>query len=376
MLKSIRIENFRGFKTFELQQLGRINLLVGTNNSGKTSVLEAIQLLCSPKNFEPLYELMYNRGEYFLSDDKTRHEFDICHLFYGHDINIGSQFSISGLNNESKEKLIVSLEVRNNSQTKPLTMLGDMLDNITSLDENEGDSLQELDFKIEWIHGEKEEAVRFPLSYNSGLRTDLIRRLRRDTRYKTGTQFVTSSSLTTDKMVELFDQVVLTPNEELVLQALQTIEPKIERIASISSPGIKNYTESRAGFAVRLSPDHQRIPIGSMGDGIWRMLGLALATVCASNGVLFVDEIDTGLHFSTMSDMWKMIWETAKRLNLQVFATTHNSDCWRSLASIACREDATEDGITIQRIERGKPKAIAFTEKEIVIAAEREIEVR
>ena len=375
MLKSIRIENFRGFKTFELQQLGRINLLVGTNNSGKTSVLEAIQLLCSPKNFEPLYELMNNRGEYFFSDDKSRRDFDICHLFYGHDINVGSQFSISGLNNESTEKLVISIEVRHNSQTKPLTMLGDMLDNITSFDENENDSLQELDLKIEWIHREQEEAVRFPLSYNSGLRTDLIRRLRRDTRYKSGTQFVTSSSLTTEKMVELFDQVVLTPDEELVLQALQTIEPKIERIASISSPGIRGYAESRGGFAVRMS-DIQRIPIGSMGDGIWRMLGLALATVCASDGVLFVDEIDTGLHFSTMSDMWRMIWETAKRLNLQVFATTHNSDCWRSLASIACREDATEDGITIQRIERGKLKAVAFTQKEIVIAAEREIEVR
>lgn len=165
MLKSVKIENFCGFETFELQQLGRINLLVGVNNSGKTSVLEAIQLLCSPKNFEPLYELMNNRGEYFWSDDKARREFDIRHLFYGHDINIGSQFSISGLNNESTEKLVISIEVRNNSQTKPLTMLGDMLDNITSFDENEDDSLQELDFKIEWIHGEQEESVRFPLPY-------------------------------------------------------------------------------------------------------------------------------------------------------------------------------------------------------------------
>ena len=43
MLKSVKIENFRGFKSFELQQLGRINLLVGENNTGKTSILEAIQ---------------------------------------------------------------------------------------------------------------------------------------------------------------------------------------------------------------------------------------------------------------------------------------------------------------------------------------------
>jgi AAA15 family ATPase/GTPase len=40
-----------------------------------------------------------------------------------------------------------------------------------------------------------------------------------------------------------------------------------------------------------------------------------------------------------MSDMWKLIWETAKRLNVQVFATTHNSDCWRSLAEIVEQEE-------------------------------------
>lgn len=58
------------------------------------------------------------------------------------------------------------------------------------------------------------------------------------------------------------------------------------------------------------------------------MLGLALAIVNARNGFLLVDEIDTGLHFSAMYDMWKLIWKTAKRLNVQVFATTHNSDCF------------------------------------------------
>ncbi|MCA6558504.1 MAG: AAA family ATPase, partial [Pseudanabaena sp. M114S2SP2A07QC] len=45
MLKSLKIENFRCFPSFEMQQLGRLNLIVGTNNSGKTSILEAIQLL-------------------------------------------------------------------------------------------------------------------------------------------------------------------------------------------------------------------------------------------------------------------------------------------------------------------------------------------
>lgn len=109
---------------------------------------------------------------------------------------------------------------------------------------------------------------------------------------------------------------------------------------------------------------------------MWRMLGLVLATVGAEDGVLLVDETDTGLHFSTMSNMWKLLWETAKRLNVQVFATTHSSDCWISLARIADRADVAEDGITIQRIEQGKDVGVVFSEREIAVAANRGIEVR
>jgi AAA15 family ATPase/GTPase len=113
-----------------------------------------------------------------------------------------------------------------------------------------------------------------------------------------------------------------------------------------------------------------------MGDGIWRILGLILALVNVKDGVLLVDEIDTGLHYSVMLDMWKIVCQVAKRLNVQVFATTHNSDCWKSLAAVANSENALENGITIQRIEKGKPASIIFDEQEMAIAAERDIEVR
>ena len=223
--------------------------------------------------------------------------------------------------------------------------------------------------------GQKNETIKLPLSPEEGLPFDYVKRIRRDFN-KSGvkTQFITSSSLTPEEMINLFNKVVLTSEENFVIEALQTIEPKIERIA----PGEIKYkqTSSRSGFRVRLSDSDKPIPIGSMGDGIWRILGLTLAIVNARNGVLLVDEIDTGLHFSAMSDMWKLISQTAKRLNVQVFATTHNSDCWTSLAAIASTETPSEEGITIQRIEKGKPSSIVFTERQVIIAAERGIEVR
>ncbi len=176
-------------------------------------------------------------------------------------------------------------------------------------------------------------------------------------------------------MIDLFEQLVLNPEEKLVQEALQIVEPRIERIASVRSR-INRNSDSRGGFVVRLSDSDRRIPIGSMGDGIWRILGIALATICAEGGVLLIDEIDTGLHFTALSKMWEMIWKTAIRLNVQVFATTHNSDCWMSLATIANQESCGENGIRIHRIERGKNTSVVFTDQEIVVAAERGFEVR
>ncbi len=348
MISSLKIENFRCFQSFELHDLGRLNLLVGTNNSGKTSILEALNLLNSHGNLSALQDVMLYRGEDINSD-----ELDIRHLFYGREIKLGSHFSIQSIPSE--------------------------IVNVNILDGWDGSQKVEF-FTIDWsgYEGENESLANIELSPKNGIPLFKVKNPHRESKNsKTRNQFVPSSSFGNQQMIEMFEKVVLTPEEELVIQALQNIDPSIERIASTSigsdSSGLRF---SRGGLVVRLAGEKQRIPIGNLGDGIWRMLGLALAIVNARDGVLLVDEIDTGLHFSAMSKMWKLIWETAKRLNVQVFATTHNSDCWTSLAELASTQELSEEGITIHRIEKDKPHSIVFTERQMAIAAERGIEVR
>ncbi|KAM3094940.1 AAA family ATPase [Phormidesmis sp. 146-12] len=381
MLKSLKIENFRGFRSFELQQLGRVNLLVGTNNSGKTSILEAIQLLCLRANLEPLENVMISRGEIFpievnRSSGRTVQSrvLDIRHLFYDREIDLDSKLLISGLRDGNDERLSMVIKRRR---------LFDGNDERIN-DRLEISDDEQTELVVQWLSERENEEIAiknrwFPLSTDLGLPTDNIRRSPKDSGSPPiNTRFVTPFSLPADEMIEMFeDHVVLKPEEEIINKALNNIEPKIERIAPISSrKNTYSRLNSRAGFLVKLSGSDQRVPIGSMGDGMWRMLGLALSVVSAKGGVLLVDEIDTGLHFTVMSDMWKLIWETAKRLDVQVFATTHSSDCWTSLADIAKSEDASEQGITIHRIEREKSTSVVFDERKIVIAANREIEVR
>lgn len=132
----------------------------------------------------------------------------------------------------------------------------------------------------------------------------------------------------------------------------------------------------RAGFIIKHSDYKQPVPLGSLGDGAWRMLAMAIVLTQCYDGVLLIDEIDTGLHYTVMSDMWKLIFNAAKEFNLQVFATTHSYDCVHSLATICNSEVTTNSQVTIQRIDPRKRRAIPFTEAEIKISAERQIEVR
>ncbi len=84
------------------------------------------------------------------------------------------------------------------------------------------------------------------------------------------------------------------------------------------------------------------MPIGSLGDGIWRrMLGLALSVVQSPGVTLLVDEIDTGLHHTVMKDLWRFLYSCAVQFDVQIVATTHSRDCVQSLAVI-CREDVAE----------------------------------
>src|ERR1700677_3153330 len=62
-INSLSIQDFRGFRRFEMKDLGRINLIVGTNNSGKTTVLEAINVLMASGDGYPIWSILSRRGE-------------------------------------------------------------------------------------------------------------------------------------------------------------------------------------------------------------------------------------------------------------------------------------------------------------------------
>jgi hypothetical protein len=94
MLTRIEISNYRGFKDYRMEQLARLNLLVGKNNSGKTALLESIHFLASGGDPSVLSGAASRRGEIVFAGREEPAFLDISHFFHGHDISLGSQFTL------------------------------------------------------------------------------------------------------------------------------------------------------------------------------------------------------------------------------------------------------------------------------------------
>jgi len=360
MLCELHISNFRGLREFAMWGLGRINLLVGTNNCGKTSVLEVVHLLSSPGEPRPLWLAQLRRGEVI---DSRNLQADVAHLVYGHQLAPGSGFSVVGHGTSGRQAVVASFVAREHGAK-------DFEGDADSEGVSSPGPLVPMSMQLEWSGERGTSAVQLPIGEQGNLsyRRATIAGVSGDSRRPAW--FIPADGLVRDDIVVMFEDIVLTPDEQAVLRALRTIEPGIERIASIGGHAHGGGVV-RGGLAMMI--DGQRVPIGSMGDGVWRLLGISLALARARGGVLLIDEIDAGLHYSVMVDMWRLVCATAGALDIQVFATTHSRDCYEALAAVT---EADRSEISLQRIERGKRSAVGFSEAELRQAAERGLEVR
>lgn len=377
MLRTLSTKSFRGLGNFTMSELGRVNLLVGMNNCGKTSVLEAVDLLLAVNPWA-FWTTLLRRSEDIRGTRENRlDEMDVSHLFEGHVIDNGAIFSVTGTSDNGDDRgdkrLVASIVA---AQSAPRRRNPDAKRPF-SAEELHLDAQGGLALKATW----GERSVTMPLTRAGGLSIDAVDegpRFRREPRERrSAVEFITTGALNEEATVSRLEDVVLTENEDFLIRALGCIDSNIERIAPVGSRLHTPYRTSggRGGVVVKLKDMANRIPLGSMGDGMWRVLGIALSLVMARNGVVLIDEIDTGLHYTVMESMWRLVNEAAERFNVQVFATTHSGDCYRALAAIVSTETAPPN-VTIQRIERGKPVAVAFSDAEIAMAAKTHVEVR
>ena len=110
---------------------------------------------------------------------------------------------------------------------------------------------------------------------------------------------------------------------------------------------------------VFLKQHNNHIEISDFGGGIQHFIYILLSLFANSNNIIFIDEIENGIHYSILDTLWEVILTISKEQNVQVFATTHSKECIESYARIAKKLD--DNDITYSILSKLKSKELLHT---------------
>ncbi len=309
MFESLRIRNYRAFSDLEISDLARINLIGGKNNSGKTSLLEAIFLLASGGNANALMNVNVIR-ELVAEPASTRQAADVLWKPIFHNMDMGVPIKIEGRHSERGSLSLKISAERALTASFPIEKSAIKGQDVASMDDvaseralkvlysNNGETrggghivLKGREYEV------KQDDLDVPLALTilkprSGYLEDDAIRLGRLRQQKRG---------------------------DLLLNALRIIEPRLQSVEDNSASGAPMIWGD-----VGLS---ELVPLAVMGEGMTKLTRLILAIANSPGGATLVDEVENGIHHSVMSKVWKAIAAAAKRFDTQIFATTHSYEC-------------------------------------------------
>ena len=99
------------------------------------------------------------------------------------------------------------------------------------------------------------------------------------------------------------------------------------------------------------------------------------------NGILIIDEIENGFHYSAVSVLWKAVFRMASENNVQLFIVTHSYECIESFVNVhqTMKSELGEDFVSLFRIEKnakGEHKAFQYEADILLVGVEEQFEVR
>lgn len=347
----IAIENFRGIETLTISDLKAVNLIVGRNNCGKTSVLEALFLLSGMSNPQLAVNIHSFRDLILASDE------DFSFMF--RDLDVAIPIVISGILDHKKRKLTIHPLYADyapktmEKQKQAITPTDSMPASTSMVRLIEGLDLKfqsDLNRNFSATISLKEKELNLKGKYKEDLRCSFIN--------------PKTAMVMMDKRME---GLLLQKKLDSVIAILQGIEPMISDI------------RMGAGGMIYVDVGKRNLlPVNIMGDGMRRVLSFLATISDMKNGVVLLDEIENGLHYSSLSVLWKALFAACKEYNVQLFATTHSFECIESFSKTYQEINQHQDDIRLFRIDRedDKHNIATFNSELLKVAIEKEFEVR
>jgi len=304
---NINIENFRRFKKVEIKNLGLINLIVGDNNVGKTSLLEA--LLFTPNRKEYLERLAFAYVDRTnLHPDKEESSNDINYYY-----NLNPEFlsEYKNCNNYNDQTHFNIFEKRESWSYKFDYFSKDNINNQVFFNEQDLESLDYLPY---------EDGTKLPyISYGKGYSYDL--------------SIIYDSEIRPKKAIE-----------EEFLEHLRVFIPKVRNV----------YIRTDGTIDIRDDDYLEDRPLSQYGEGANKLFRILILLTLHKGKRLLIDEIDAGIHFSRFKQFWRILLKIALKDNTQIIVTTHNDECIRFFNDVLNEKEFGEDYQKISRVVQMK----------------------
>ena len=295
MINELTLSNFRGFGSLELKGLKRVNLIVGHNNTGKTSLLEGVLLVSDPNAFSQL------PGVFRPAQGNPNLR------FFRWLVKDGSQNKDTVLSRKSDKELeAIKILMRGNGHPQlggsvPPEFFGPIANQLGGL----------------FLYSTRNQL---------GLVCKTVSVQHRDINF----------------LVTLIGKAYRKKGAEESLQKiLADIDSRIKKVRI--DPG-EDAEGNQIIVDIGLS---ELVPLSQVGQGVFRVTAILADIIGEQPDVLLIDEIENGLHHSVMAQVWAGLAAIAENLNVQIFATTHSGECLQA-AHKAFQKRETYDLAVIQ----------------------------
>jgi len=333
----LQISGYRALKSVNLSQLGQVNIFVGDNNAGKTSILEAISILCNP--LDPFQWLEVSQRRLYLGRSRLmtlRPNIEALKWIFNQKIGASNDeiyqaeilIEANGTApiSELKAKLgeIYGSGVEKNNQKSFEKDISSPEEEVSSPEIDSVRAGLELEIEVN-IDSEKISSGQislFPLDQKREIflfweNERFVQRRRSKPIVKNATIFPSYSS--SEPILERLSQIILQKEngKNEVLELIRSFDDNILDIQILSTP------TATATLYIK----HKELglaPLYVFGDGFKRALVIALTLLTIANGVLLVDEIETSIHVSALGSVFSWLIETCRRREIQLFVTTHS----------------------------------------------------
>ena len=343
-IKSMEIYQFRGIQQLIVSDFSRINLIVGDNNCGKTTFLEAIQLLFTKAQISSVKNIIKQRTVLNLNDNSFYVSF--INMF-----NVNNRDSLFEFDLYAEsDKGPIQFEIRGHEKT----LAGE-----DALQMSQMSARQKLTYKQSSFLPEMVKVFDGSIIGQSGKKTieKEIRLTSLDSSVsgavsKKEVQYIPSFG---HLRYDLLKNIVDNPEyKKLAISILKKFDESIVDICYTKADD-ESFVESI------ITENGVNMPFSVYGDGIKKILYILNKLFDATDSILLIDEIETGLHKKYYDKLFPVVFELAKKLNVQLFIATHSMEAIDAILEYGKYENDTNSKdpikvITLKKIDSNDGK--------------------